>query len=86
MHTTNHFSHNSIIIKSVQVYSLQNLTVAKHTIELQDAPFVTFNVDFQQQGLGGDNSWQPRTHVEYLLGERRYRYGYRVRGIEAKDL
>lgn len=63
-------------------YSLENLTKAKHTVELQDAPFVTFNVDFQQQGLGGDNSWQPRTHEEYLLTGKMYRYEYRMMAVE----
>ncbi len=67
---------------SAHHYSLQNLTSAKHTIDLQDAPFVTFNVDFQQQGLGGDNSWQPRTHPEYLLKEKSYQYEYRVKIVE----
>ncbi|MGB0931631.1 MAG: glycoside hydrolase family 2 TIM barrel-domain containing protein, partial [Chitinophagales bacterium] len=66
---------------SAHRYSLENLTEAKHTVELQDADTTTFNVDFQQQGLGGDNSWQPRTHAEYLLSKKSYRYEYRVKAI-----
>lgn len=67
---------------SAHHYSLENLTTAGHTVELQDADYMTFNVDFQQQGLGGDNSWQPRTHSEYLLSEKSYRYEYRIRAVE----
>jgi len=67
---------------SAHHYSLENLTAAKHTVELQDAPSLTFNIDFQQQGLGGDNSWQPKTHSEYLLDDRAYHYQYRIKAVD----
>ncbi len=70
---------------SAYPYSLENLTYAKHTIELKEADFMTFNIDYQQQGLGGDNSWQPRTHPEYLLTERVYRYEYRIRAVDLEE-
>ena len=36
------------------------------------------NIDFRQSGVGGDNSWQPRTHKEYLLNNREYYYSFSI--------
>ena len=43
---------------------------------------MTLNVDYQQAGLGGDDSWSPRTHPEYQLTARHYEYGYRLRPVD----
>lgn len=43
------------------------------------------NIDYQQMGLGGDDSWSPRTHSEYLLpANRPYTYTFRIRPIDAR--
>jgi beta-galactosidase len=34
-------------------------------------------------GLGGDDSWTPRTHPEYLLTEKEYTYSFRLRPFDA---
>jgi beta-galactosidase len=70
---------------SIHRYSLDNLTNAKHSIDVQDAGYVTLNVDFQQAGLGGDDSWNPRTHPEYQLSAKHYEYGYRIRPIDLQQ-
>lgn len=36
------------------------------------------HIDFRQSGVGGDNSWQPRTHKEYLLNSRQYYYSFSI--------
>ena len=36
------------------------------------------NIDFKQSGVGGDNSWQPRTHREYLLNNPDYYYSFSI--------
>ncbi|MDD4776663.1 MAG: glycoside hydrolase family 2 TIM barrel-domain containing protein [Fermentimonas sp.] len=36
------------------------------------------NIDFRQSGMGGDNSWQPRTHREYLLDNSEYYYSFSI--------
>jgi hypothetical protein len=70
---------------SIHRYSLDNLTRARHSIDIQDAGCVTLNVDFQQAGLGGDDSWSPRTHPEYQLSGKHYEYGYRIRPIDLQQ-
>ena len=40
------------------------------------ANYMTLNVDWKQMGVGGDNSWGARTHVEYLLRAEPMKYSY----------
>ncbi len=63
---------------SAHHYSLENLTQAKHIHEVQNSNYITWNLDYQQMGLGGDDSWNPRTHEEYLLKANSYRYQIRL--------
>lgn len=70
---------------SAHHYTLENLTQAKHTYDLEEAEYITFNVDFQQAGLGGDDSWNPRTHEKYQLSPRPYTYSFRLRPIQELD-
>ncbi|NID10541.1 glycoside hydrolase family 2 TIM barrel-domain containing protein [Fibrivirga algicola] len=43
------------------------------------------NIDYQQMGLGGDDSWTPRTHAEYQLpANRPYSYSFRLRPTDAR--
>jgi len=67
---------------NVHEYTLENLTQAMHPFDLKPAEFITLHVDLQQMGLGGDDSWNPRTHREYLLTDKIYRYSYRIRPVD----
>ena len=44
----------------------------------QDGP-VTVNVDHKVMGLGGDDSWNPRTHNEFLIHPDQYVYSFLLR-------
>ncbi|MEL7290876.1 MAG: beta-galactosidase [Pseudomonadota bacterium] len=59
---------------AVSEFSQANLAQAKHTNELikQDTIFV--RIDGFHMGVGGDDSWTPSVHKEYLLSDPRYRY------------
>ncbi|MBC8184030.1 DUF4981 domain-containing protein [candidate division KSB1 bacterium] len=63
---------------SAHHYSLANLTEARHTYEVKNSGQITWNIDYQQMGLGGDDSWNPRTHEEYLLKPGTYNYSIRI--------
>ncbi|MBN1831255.1 MAG: DUF4981 domain-containing protein [Deltaproteobacteria bacterium] len=63
-------------------YSLKKLTQAKHTTDIENAPYTTLNIDFKQAGLGGDDSWQPRTHPEYQLRSGKYRFSYTIKPVD----
>jgi beta-galactosidase/beta-glucuronidase len=67
---------------SVHHYSLEDLSKAKHLIEIQNTGDITFNIDLAQMGVGGDDSWNPRIHEEFLLKEKRYNFGFSLRPIK----
>ncbi|REL35869.1 beta-galactosidase [Thalassotalea euphylliae] len=59
---------------AVSQYSQENLTAAKHTHELVKSNAVHVYIDHQHMGIGGDDSWSPSVHSEYLLADSNYRY------------
>jgi len=67
---------------SVHRYSVENLTQAKHTYEVKENNIVYLNIDHKVMGLGGDDSWNPRTHEEYLLYPGIYKYCFQLYPIE----
>ena len=62
-----------------------DLETAAHTHELTRRETIALNLDHQQMGVGGDNSWGARPHREFLLTEKSYRYQYRLRPISRTD-
>jgi len=59
---------------SVSRFSQQQLTDAKHTDELMDQQRIYVCIDHQHMGIGGDDSWSPSVHPEYLLTDKAYQY------------
>lgn len=72
---------NPVFSFSAHHYTLENLTGATHTIDLQDAGYITLNIDYKQAGVGGDDSWSPRTHPEFQLSDSVYSYSFRLKGF-----
>jgi beta-galactosidase len=52
--------------------------INRHTCDVIPRDLTSVNVDFKQMGVGGDNSWGARTHDEYRLREKEYRYSYLI--------
>ena len=61
---------------SAHRYSLENLASGKHFTDVKNDTHTTLNIDYAQMGLGGDKSWQPLVHEEFLLNEKKYSFGY----------
>jgi beta-galactosidase len=59
---------------AVSEYSQHQLAAAKHTNELVVDDVVHVHIDHQHMGIGGDDSWSPSTHKEYLLENKQYGY------------
>jgi len=76
---------NTMLNTSVHQYSLENLTKAQHTYEVKKDEKITWNLDYQLMGLGGDDSWNPRTHEEYLLKSESYKYDIWFSPIKSED-
>ncbi|MDT0595714.1 beta-galactosidase [Glaciecola petra] len=59
---------------SVSEYSQATLAQAKHTNDLASDDSIYINIDHKHMGIGGDDSWSPSTHKEYLLEKKHYHY------------
>ena len=53
----------------------------KHLSDLTPEDFTDLNIDFRQQGVGGDDSWGAKTHPEYTLPCKEYSYSFRMKAI-----
>ncbi|MBN1361702.1 MAG: DUF4981 domain-containing protein [Sedimentisphaerales bacterium] len=54
-----------------------------HIYEVTPRPETYLNLDFQQMGVGGDNSWGARTHAEFTLPpDQSYAYRFCLRPFD----
>jgi beta-galactosidase len=60
-------------------YSTEDLQSAKHPFELAHRDTVTLNLDWKQQGVGGDDSWGAWPHEEFLIPCQNQSYSFRLR-------
>lgn len=51
----------------------------RHAIDLKKRDLVTWNLDYKQMGVGGDDSWGARPHDKYTLFPKEYSYSLRLR-------
>lgn len=68
-------------------YTQENLNEAKHTYDLKDPGFITLNIDLNQMGVGGNDSW---SHVgqpleKYQIPAKNYRYSFYLVPFGGKD-
>jgi len=48
----------------------------RHSAEIVASDDITVNLDYQQMGVGGDDSWGAPTHKEFSLPATRYAYKF----------
>ncbi len=61
---------------TVSQYSQTVLANAKHTNELKGDGNLYVFIDHQHMGIGGDDSWSPSVHPEFLLTDNSYSYQF----------
>jgi beta-galactosidase len=59
-------------------YTMADLEKATHIHTLPKRDTITVNLDYRQMGVGGDDSWGARTHPEYTLPAKPYKYSFRL--------
>lgn len=72
--STGHLTVSGDFHFAVSRFSQHQLAQAKHTNELQDSGYLYVFIDHAHMGVGGDDSWSPSTHDEFLLTKKQYRY------------
>jgi beta-galactosidase len=74
---------DSVFNFNVHDYTDQALLAAKQPASvLARGNATVVNVDYKQMGLGGDDSWSPRVHPEYLIPAKTYNYSFRLKPID----
>ena len=66
-------------------YRKDAITANTHTIDVKPRDLVNLNVDLDQMGVGGDNSWGARIHPQYRLTGNKYEYSFRIRPVVKDD-
>ncbi len=54
----------------------------KHGNDIKTGDIVTLNIDLEQMGVGGDNSWGAPVHSEYLIYPGNYQYQFSIQAIK----
>ncbi len=57
----------------------------RHTTDVKPRDLTSVNINYKQMGVGGDDSWGARTHKEYRLTDKEYRYSFRIKAITKDD-
>jgi beta-galactosidase len=66
-------------------YGTEDLNAGKHAFELPRRDFVTLDLDLEQQGVGGDDSWGAWPHDAFLIPCQEYSYSFRLRPFSSAD-
>ena len=68
-------------------HTTDDLQAAEHPFQLPKRDLTVLNLDFEQQGVGGDNSWGRWPHEQYLIPCRAQTYSFRLLPFSSsKDL
>ena len=69
---------DSLLSMSAWPWTEEEINRARHTHELEDAGFLTLNIDLVQVGVGGNDSWSPVSAPleKYQVPSGCYRYGF----------
>ncbi|MGS2739249.1 glycoside hydrolase family 2 TIM barrel-domain containing protein [Sinomicrobium sp. M5D2P17] len=69
---------DSLLSMSAWPYTEADINKAKHTFDLQNAGYITVNIDLVQMGVGGNDSWsevgQPLEKYQVPAGEYHYNF------------
>jgi len=66
-------------------HTTDDLQAAAHPHELPAREFTVLNLDWKQQGVGGDDSWGAWPHEPYLIPCAPQSYGFRLRPFRAGE-
>jgi beta-galactosidase len=71
---------DSLLSMSAWPYSEKSISEARHTIDLQDAGYITLNIDLIQMGVGGNDSWSEVAAPleQYQIKQGNYSYSFYI--------
>jgi beta-galactosidase len=66
-------------------HTADDLQAAEHPFELPRRDLTVLNLDFRQQGVGGDNSWGKWPHPQFLIPCQEHTYSFRLRPFSSRE-
>ena len=77
---------DSLLSMSAWPHTEQNIQAARHTNKLEDAGFITLNIDLAQMGVGGNTSWDAQAAPidKYQLPAKPYAYSFYLLPLDGK--
>ena len=57
----------------------------RHTIDVTPQNFISWHIDLQQMGVGGDDSWGAKPHDEYMIFPGIYHFNFTIQPIGLGD-
>ena len=74
-------SQTSFELFNVSPYSQSDVDAADHWSELKPSSSTHLYLDYRHMGVGGDDSWSPCIHEEYLIPPASYKFGYQLKPL-----
>lgn len=73
---------DTVLSMSAWPYTEENISEAKHTIDLKPAGYITLNIDLIQMGVGGNDSWSEVAAPlkKYQIPSGNYHYSFYIDG------
>ena len=66
-------------------HTTDDLQAAEHPFQLPKRDITVLNLDFKQQGVGGDDSWGAWPHEQFLIPCREQTYSFRLRPFNSRE-
>lgn len=64
---------------------IQQGVKSRHTTDVKPRDLTSVNIDYGQMGVGGDDSWGARTHDQYRLTGKEYKYSFLICPVKTGD-
>jgi beta-galactosidase len=75
------FTADTVLQFTAHDYTDEDVEVALHDHEIARRDFIELQLDHQQMGIGGDNSWGAEVHEEYWVRAKPYHYTIKLQTI-----
>lgn len=71
------YSGNDKLDMDYRIDGIPKINASKHTIDIKEQDLVQLNIDLEQRGLAGDDSWYSKPQEKYQIkGHNKHQYGF----------
>jgi len=71
------YSRNDSLDTEFRIDDIPKINASKHTIDIKEQDLVQLNIDLEQRGVAGDDSWYARPQKKYQIsGQLKHAYSF----------